>query len=102
MRVVQAVMHHPALPPGFHDSGRSQQSQRMGDICLGRPGGGGEIADAEFARLEQGVEMPGAGGISEQAEEFREVGEFVFGKELCFRGCDALSIDNPGGTAIES
>ena len=72
MSVVEAVVHHATRAARLDDAGRAQQAQRVGDVGLGRVGRGREIADAEFAGLEKGVEQARAGDVAEEPEELGE------------------------------
>ena len=69
VRVVEAVVHHPTGAACLHDAGCSKQAEGVGDVRLGRTGGCGEVADAELAGLEEGVEQARPRGVAEQTKE---------------------------------
>ncbi|MPN61008.1 hypothetical protein SDC9_208742 [bioreactor metagenome] len=60
-----------------HDPGSPQHAQRLRDGGFTGAGGGGEIADVQFAGLQQRVEQSGAGGVAHQLEERCHPGDLV-------------------------
>jgi hypothetical protein len=99
--VFESVVDHAARSAGADDSGGTQQSQRLGDGRLGRVDRGCQIAHAELAGLEQGVQDAYARTVSEETEEARQALELWFGRKLLPRGLDALGIDHTDGAAVE-
>src|SRR3546814_2836925 len=54
----------------------------------------GEIAHAQLPRLEQGVEQPSAGGVTQQLELLRQASRLIAVDEAFTHGGDALRIDH--------
>lgn len=93
MCVREPVEDLPALSSGGDDTGSTQLAQGLRDGCLERVGGRGEIADAELAGLEEGVEQAGARGVSEELEEPGGSTEGLLGQGGCSRPSHQVRLD---------
>ena len=102
MGVGEAVVDVAALAPSGDDTRGAEQPEGLGDGRLGGTGRGGEVADAELAGLEEGIEQSGAGRVAEQLEDAGDAGELVDARGVVGGEGDLLGVHAGGGAPVES
>jgi hypothetical protein len=101
MGVVQSVVRHPASAADSHDPISAQEPQGMTYGGLRHTRRRGEVADAEFAGMEQAGQQPQPTRLAEQGEYPSALVDRCFGGHSAPRYRDLAGIHQPDAVVVE-
>jgi chromate transporter len=103
VRVVQPVIHHPALPPRRgHDPMRAQPPHRVTGRRLAHPGRSGQVTHAHLTAFQQRDQQPQPVRITQQREHIRGLLHILGRGHRLLHSGDPLPVHHPDQASVQA